>query len=242
MLELREGESMKTVQEWLKELDAEKLIEEYQKARPIQYERVESYNSKTVGDIRTSRLLNVWGLIERLRMIPMEKVEIEDNCLLYVHESFCHGNIEPVFEAVNVKDLLLRGYAAENCDYSISEHAMIAGLLVAEAPLTQCYIYELMADVLIHASFFGYEQEGLAELRWLEVKDQRKKVTVLHKELPLDTNQFDMKVKNKDAADEKETREWKRYLDVLKAVNEYNNYSKIKELVSVLDGLSDVLQ
>ena len=40
---------MKTVQEWLRELDTEKLIEEYLYIDPIQYDRNESYLNRTVG-------------------------------------------------------------------------------------------------------------------------------------------------------------------------------------------------
>lgn len=66
---------MKTVQEWLRKLDTEKLIEEYLYIDPIQYDRHESYLNRTVGEIKHAYKECVRKYIERLRTISVAEPE-----------------------------------------------------------------------------------------------------------------------------------------------------------------------
>lgn len=66
---------MKTVREWLRELDTEKQIEEYLYIDPIQYDRHESYLNRTVGEIKNAYKECVREYIERLRTISVAEPE-----------------------------------------------------------------------------------------------------------------------------------------------------------------------
>lgn len=141
---------MKTVQECLKELDIEELIDEYLDRDYIRREMIKVMKKK---DMTTKELLvryreAIGEYIEYMRNIPVE--HLEEQGLLYVYQ-ILPGLIRDYYwhDLVIIPELREKGVNAEDYSY------------MADTKLTQEHLLTLMADVLYEASFFGYTQEDI---------------------------------------------------------------------------------
>ena len=153
---------MKTVQECLKELDIEELIDEYLDRDYIRREMIKVMKKK---DMTTKELLvryreAIGEYIEYMRNIPVE--HLEEQGLLYVYQTL-PGLIRDDYwhDLVIIPELREKCVDAEDYSYILCSRGEIAGFLVADTKLTQEHLLTLMADVLYEASFFGYTQEDI---------------------------------------------------------------------------------
>ncbi|MBQ7434127.1 MAG: hypothetical protein IJV50_11855 [Lachnospiraceae bacterium] len=156
---------MKTVQEYLRELDQEQLITTYLHAHPIEYDKLPNMMDMTVREIRKKYKQQLQNYIDRLCGLKMKNSCDGQNGVLYVHRCFEDRDTDLYFSMVPLDELLEKGVCAQNYSYVMCDQAEIISFLVAETPLTQLYIYELLADVMFEASWFGFEQEYLEEER-----------------------------------------------------------------------------
>ena len=153
---------MKTVQETLKELDIEKLIDEY---LGRDYIRREMINVMKKKDMTTKELIcryreAIREYIEYMRNVPVEQPE--EQGLLYVYQTL-PGLIRDDYwhDLVIIPELREKGMDAEDYSYILCSRGEIAGFMVADTKLTQEHLLTLMADVLYEASYFGYTQEDI---------------------------------------------------------------------------------
>lgn len=151
--------SFKTVQEVLRELDTERLIGTYRFHFPIGYEEHLELLDVTVREIQERVKQGLRQFIERLRTLPVQSPEDGKQGLLFAHRIMKGGSHEKTFELVFIDELLRDGVKCQCYAYEFTEQAVIMGFQVADTPLTQRYIYELVADVMHTASFFGFSQE-----------------------------------------------------------------------------------
>lgn len=153
---------MKTVQECLKELDIEELIDEYLDRDYIRREMIKVMKKK---DMATKKLIcryreAIREYIEYMRNVPVE--QSEEQGLLYVYQTL-PGLIRDDYwhDMVIIPELREKGVDAEDYSYILCPRGEIAGFLVADTKLTQEHLLTLMADVLYEASYFGYTQEDI---------------------------------------------------------------------------------
>ena len=153
---------MKTVQECLKELDIEELIDEYLDRDYIRREMIKVMKKK---DMTTKELIcryreAIREYIEYMRNVPVEQPE--EQGLLYMYQTL-PGLIRDDYwhDLVIIPELREKGVDAEDYSYILCPRGEIAGFLVADTKLTQEHLLTLMADVLYEASFFGYTQEDI---------------------------------------------------------------------------------
>ena len=153
---------MKTVQECLKELDIEELIDEYLDRDYIRREMIKVMKKK---DMTTKELLwhyreAIREYIEYMRNVPVEQPE--EQGLLYMYQTL-PGLIRDDYwhDLVILPELREKGVDAEDYSYILCSRGEIAGFLVADTKLTQEHLLTLMADVLYEASYFGYTQEDI---------------------------------------------------------------------------------
>lgn len=156
---------MKTVQDYLKELDTDKLVEEYFFRDPIPYEEFAARTSHlTVQEIRAAYKRRMRLFIDKLREIDAVKSR-EGNSVLFAYRYLPEYRGEDIgFGCAVVDEVLKSGKNAEIYTYSMLPQNEIAGFFVADTELSKRYIYELIADVLYESSFFGFNQEGLEKL------------------------------------------------------------------------------
>lgn len=221
---------MKTVQEWLNELDMDLLIQDYLYVDPVNYDNYEEKLNKTVQEVKDEHINNVRNFINRMRTISVKAPEDGRQGILYARRVIEDGVPSQVFELIHKDELLEKGHEALDYAYYFSDQAEIAGYLVADTCLTLACIYDLIADVLDEASYFGYEQEYL--------EDSKNRIMSAAREVEEGTAEthpagevFSDLCDESDAVclyNDKEG--WDLYHKIMEAESEYIIYSRNKEL------------
>lgn len=136
---------MKTVQEWLKEVDEEKLVSTYfsQPSNAINIAILEGRETPEV----------ILAFIRRLKSLTPETPRKQR--VFFASVSYRDG-IELIL--CDWDDLLTKR-CPERGDCVFAEFAQVMEYWVADTELTQKHIYDILAGVLEQLSFFGYTQE-----------------------------------------------------------------------------------
>lgn len=159
----REDKMMKTVQEYLKILDKDKLMKMYMSRLCVNPKFFNSDDTRLF--IKTH--IKIGEYIKRLKTLKIQPTEDGSVPVLYVYETIA-GAInftENDFGLIHLDELKKDVENANDYAYEFQNQKEIMGYLVSNAPYTQENIYELMVDVMYEASFFGYENEHLEEER-----------------------------------------------------------------------------
>lgn len=223
---------MKNVQTYLKELDREKQIDYFLERDPVPYTKPE-WSHRPVSDVTEYWRKEISGFIDRLCNLEI-KPSKDGECIFFVHYIMENFYKEPCFSLVHLNEFKTDPYNAYSYAYEFQNQAEIVGYLVAETPLTLEYIYELMADIMYEASFFGFEQEDLTEEKekLLQAKEAMEKA---NEDRFVSFNEYKESIGWKDEAADPEAEKLRNA--VWDAVSAYNNYSDKKErklLVSML--------
>ena len=227
---------MKTVQEWLIELDAEELLDEFFREHPIDFEHMEEDKKKMrVCDIQEKGRNKLRTYINYLRTLPIKCSEDDNKCLLFVCRMlYGFSNRNLMHELIYIDDLFRDGTKVEAYSYSLTDPAEVMGFYVADTPLTQHYIVYLMANVLFKASFFGWTSEDvnrereliLAEDPETDEKDDIDWTEIFNRKLdPIE----------QDSPEEKRLRE-----KVEESINAYFQKSRENELQQIIEQLDEM--
>ena len=233
-LKLRRYIELRTVQEWLVELDAEELLDEYFREHPIDFEHMEEDKKKMrVCDIQEKGRKKLRTYIEYLRTLPIKCCKDDKKCLLYVFRMlYGFSARELTHELVYIDELLRDGIDTEAYSYVLTDPAEVIGFYVADTPLTQHYIVYLIANVLFNASSFGWTSEDVnreQELTFMEDPET-------YEEDDIDwTGIFNRETDpiEQDSPEEKRLREKAK-----EAVHAYYEKSRKNELQQIIDQLS----
>ena len=223
---------MKTVQEYFIETDANKLINYYLYKHPVKLEDITHDNEKIIdAKNRIRKMLQEY--IERLRSIDIEAGEDGKEYILFVHKMQQDGVDEVAGSLVCLQELKEKGLEAETYSYVFDRQAKIMGFKVSNAAYTQKNLVELLADVMHEASFFGFEQQNLdEELKTLEASiEEVEEGTATTYTMEEVWEYFGFEKEECDEAAE-ELRH-----AITRAVVEYNQYQKKKELQALMDSL-----
>lgn len=220
---------MKTVQEYLRQADSEKLINMYLYDHPVNLNELPD-EIMSLKDSKEKVKTKLRQYIGRLRTMEIKTPSDGQEYVLFAHKVFRDISEEEEYSLVCVQELLDVGTDAKSYAYECTRQAEIVGFKVADTKYTQQNIDGLLADVLYRASFFGFEQEYLEEkmkkldaaIRELEAGNG---VTYsedeVREQLGLEKEEIDVKM------DELKRR-------VLETTIEYEQYCKKKELQAVI--------
>lgn len=153
---------MKKVQDYLKELDREKLIDAY-------FERIPGGNAGIFDDeylTEENMRDEMREFISYLSGIKAEELECNESFVLLAYPQYddmdYHGRATHSLICEDSLGADCRSeYDYKQC-YNTSTHGEIVGLKVADTEYTREHIYELMAQVFYQALLFGLRQEGFA--------------------------------------------------------------------------------
>ena len=223
---------MKTVQEYFREADADKLVNYYLYRHPVKLEDILNENEKIIdAKNRIRKMLQKY--IERLRSMDIEPGEDGKEYVLFAHKMQQDGAEEDTGSLVCLQELKDKGVVAETYSYVFDRQAKIMGFKVSDAAYTQKNLVELLTDVMYEASFFGFEQQHLdEELQKLEFSikefEEGTATTYTMEEV---WEHFGFEKEERD-----ETADELRHA-ITRAVVEYNQYQKKKELQALMDSL-----
>ncbi len=157
---------MKTVQDYLKTLEKDKLIQTYLQMFPIPYEREASKRQTgdlTVSEIRAHYEAALSDYIDRLRSLETLS---EDEEYIFIAEIVPNDySTEVKYGMLARSELLEKGVESEDYDFCFEGQERIVGRFVADSSLTQKYIYEVVASIIDEMSFFGFNEECIEEER-----------------------------------------------------------------------------
>lgn len=221
---------MKTVQEYFRTLDEDRLISAYLYNNPVTMKEFEKSDASLTA-INEKIKSTLHQYIERLRTLPIEKTDFEG--VLYVHRIIKDEISSEAFSLINLKELREKGHEATDYGYEFSTQNEIVGFQVADTKLTQCHIYDLMADVMYEASFFGFEQEHLEEEK-RKLEEAVKEIDE-GKTVPWEEVKAELKAEFGEDLHEEETEEEVALREkVIRASWEYAQYSRRKELDALM--------
>lgn len=225
---------MKTVREVLRELDTERLLETYVYDHPIEFYKLKTMNYPASEIYRGYKEL-YRELLERLRAMEIKPSEDGRQGILFVGR-YLKENIDAnTYDLIFMDDLLEKGVQCESYAYEFTQQAEILGFLVADTPRTQDNIYELMADVMNEASFFGFQQEELdAELKRLEEaeKEAEAGLGITHEELFEKLDQKLGRTRHRRFVEEN-SEEVQLRRKAYKAIMDYCQYCREQELLQI---------
>ena len=228
---------MKNVQYYLNYLNLEELVDTY-------FNRIKNFLlneiDKDVSINKLSRIMkdNIKMYINKLQKIPLK--ESENQSILLAYEGFLfETTTEPVFVLIHEKELIENKNdlsKVETYAYELSPNEEIMGYLISESEYTQKYIYDLIADVLYEASFFGYDETKKLEVR----KELQYSVKEIEEGI-LKTKSWE-DCKKELFSDvyiyEKDEYQSELMTKIIADIGNYNRYSLIRELSNLLKELN----
>lgn len=223
---------MKNVQTYLKELEREKLIDCFLERDPIPYHK-SNRADWIVSDVTEHCRKQISDFIDRLCKLEI-KTSKDGDCVFFVHYIMENLYEEPCFSLVHLSEFKADLYNAYSYAYEFQDQAEIAGYLVADTPLTQEYIYELMADIMYEASFFGFEQEGLPEEKE-KLSQAKEAMTNANEDNFVSFDDYKESIGWKDKHSDPEAEKlWRAACDAVFAYNKYSDEKERKLLLNML--------
>ena len=148
---------MKTIQEHLRELDRERLIEDYEYR--IRERIVEAYCNVEQSDIADLTLeeiyrrtvKNIGEYVDRLRDLKTAPLDDGKVGVLYLYDRITDAlnyEAEPCCEFVYLDEVLEYGDAAENYSYKLCSQEQIMGFFVSDDRYTRNHLYDLAVAVM----------------------------------------------------------------------------------------------
>ena len=162
---------MRTIQEILKTCDRKRLLDTYDYTFPVKSSPMMSPEvmDMSIADLLERRHANLSRMIDR--MISLEPELTEDGeFIMFAHKILDVGpndldDLDVTFVNARRSHLLKDpppDFIVSN-GYEFLEHKYLMSIKVAETYLTRYYLYDLLADFLHEASFFGCDQQYLEE-------------------------------------------------------------------------------
>jgi len=150
---------MKTIKEYLDELDIEELSEYFFVDRYLECVKYEkSFQNKTLNEIReiSDRYLN--RLVKRLKKLEPQKISHKKTGVFFGSEAMdgC-----AVMQLVYIEDLINDRVDAKLYGYDFAKHEEILSYYLAETEYTKAHINELFTDLFWEITWYGIKQEKL---------------------------------------------------------------------------------
>lgn len=225
---------MKTVQEWLKEVNEKDLIDTYIFRHPIDYTMIPD-KELTLAYIQEFAKKNLAEFLQRMKTIDVRR----DNemTVFFAYDGYRDGRGEVITSMCKVEELL----AVEHPDsyaWDLSSFSDVMGYYIVETETTMDNILDVLSDIIDELTFFGYDEiekdrvkdellqttEEIKSGKYAEAKSYS--LDDLRKELGLKPRKKDKK------------RDELKY-NIHAAENEFNLYQRgeeIKEVVKLLKG------
>ena len=230
---------MKTVQECLKEMDTESLIDSYLSFETMRREMVRVMKKK--NDISAKDLWLMYHdyigkYIEYMRNVPIDPpnepaiLYLYEDEKDYFHKRHYHG-------LIYMSELLNKGVAVEDYSYTLCTHGEVAGFFVADTKRTQDNLMELMTNVLYEASFYGYTKDD-QEKEFKDLKEATEEETIPTDEEESD-NGFSLSGYKRPEPEQRSEEERRLVKIYTKASGELSDYLRKKALKEIIDSLTE---
>ena len=250
---------MNTVKDYICMLDVDLLADMYfskydqslygyYKGCPLSDEKDDRVPVMTISEFVEDQQKLFYEYVEHLKSIEIIPNEDGKQGIIYAYnklEGYYYWSGTLGTELIYLDELMEDPENCENYGYMLTEFSEMLGFLVADNQYTQGNIYEVIADVLYEASWFGYRKEEIEEERKaLEAQNEEleksegniyESVDALFTDLLGEEGFKEMKDRSYH-----ETEEEKKLGDAAReARHKYEHYSMVKERKLILKALKD---
>jgi hypothetical protein len=132
---------MRTVQEVLKNIDEDKLIENYFNEHPLMVNKFD--DDMTIGQIKSGSKKLMKEYIDRLR--SLNTTTNKDQMIYYVYEYLHDTSLEQYIAVSPLAELREKGAQSSSYGIEYTKQEEILGYYVANTDLTQYYLLDVMA-------------------------------------------------------------------------------------------------
>lgn len=152
---------MKTVRNFLLELDEQKLMDCFYEQYYFEIAKNDDdYSNKTIKQIKNQSDKYVRELINHLKTLPLKELNYKETGVFFVYGDKYDSNF-PMFGLTYIKDLINNGVESQLYAYETRRQEEVLNYFVPETNYTKDYVYQLFASILWELSFFGIKQEKL---------------------------------------------------------------------------------
>lgn len=230
---------MRTVQQYLRELNTRKLVDAFLSKEPIDYDNSNWKRNLTIRQVRKIERMRICRYINRLRSMAVTKPENGHRWVLYSYTvigDFLRKSVET--RLLDFDELLENGIERTpvSWDYELKPQSEIVGYFVADTPINKEHIYDVMAEILSEASFFGYEQEGLEKnKRMMEKALKEAEEYIQAEDMNIEEVQFDnVRINCLEVEKESISKEERLEREVFQAIHTFNDNSREKALSELI--------
>lgn len=141
---------MKTVKEWLNEINIRKLIGYYRTMYPTCLDDTRLDETMTIRQCRDMEQSNLLDAIHQLQNMPIKLPDDGTQYIIFSYRTLLDGSDDEAYAIVSVNQLLDYCTEADTLDYDQYEPSVILGFLVADTRFVQTHIYGLLCDILLN--------------------------------------------------------------------------------------------
>ena len=150
---------MKTVHEWIKETDVDKLADTYFYEYPIEYERYIN-SEKTVSEIKDAYRKRFYEFIEQLKSIEPKVLSDDERGIFFFHKAYGRDMKNPETVLCFESDIL-KCDNPQTYSWILTDFDEIMGYCIAETESTIKNINDVLVQIIYEMTFFGYSQEDI---------------------------------------------------------------------------------
>lgn len=224
---------MKTVHEWIKEIDIDKLADAYFYEYPIEYER-HINSDKTVAEIKDAYRKRFYEFIEQLKSIEPKVLSDDERGIFFCHKAYGRDMKNPETVLCIESDILKCGNP-QTYSCILTDFDEIMGYYIAETESTIKKINDVLAQIIYEMTFFGYSQEDIEKGR-LELEEAAKEADE-GKVVSMETTFADLGIEPQPRDEE----DIEMLGEIYSMENEYNQYWLRKEVEKVREQLNKKL-
>lgn len=152
---------MNTVQQYLKDIDVDKLIDVYMFEYPVDLMYLRDIK-ETLDEVNRRIVFKLKEYIEKMSNIEIEHSETE--WVFFVNKEYGEFGLENQYSLAKLEDIRGSNTKVERYSCLLIKQEIVMGYFIANTELTQFYIYDILAYILHEMSFFGFEQEEREEV------------------------------------------------------------------------------
>lgn len=217
---------MKTVKEWLNEINIQKLIGYYQTMYPAYLDDTRLDETMTIRRCHDMERSKLQDAIHQLQNMPITLSDDGIQYIIFGHKILIDSSDDETYAIVSVNELLDYCVGADTSGYDMYDSAEILSFLVADTPFTRAHIYGLFCDILLNTITPHLHREPPKKPNPLTILDNADSDLFPSSQEYLEKMQAVRKL-NLDA---------EIYLlrDIVKtALRQYNDYQRTKELYKI---------
>lgn len=221
---------MKTVKEWLNEINIQKLIGYYQTMYPAYLDDTRLDETMTIRRCHDMERSKLQDAIHQLQNMPITLSDDGIQYIIFGHKILIDSSDDETYVIVSVNELLDYCVGTDTSEYDMYGPAEILSFLVADTPFTRAHIYGLLCDVLLNTITPHLHRDSPKKANPLTILDEA------------DSDSLDNLIPSSREYREKMQAVRKLNLDaeiywlrdiVKTAIQQYNAYQRTKELYKI---------